>query len=154
MPKDQKCLVPGPEALCAAFVQKYQVRQVKLDYLKNFWNKVSLQLWLQWNCTGITDPRISVPYSGRLQKLPLHTSACNAARWLAVLHMSQDVAEDGVQIQCPYYSLRWASYPVTSAYLDAGVCRSSQLQVKKLLYWSWTFSQDQDLSGTSNINKI
>lgn len=33
--RDQKCLVPGPEVLCAAFVQKHQVRQVRLDYLKN-----------------------------------------------------------------------------------------------------------------------
>lgn len=33
--RDQKCLVPSPEALCAAFLQKYQVKQVKLDYLKN-----------------------------------------------------------------------------------------------------------------------
>jgi len=31
---DQKCLVPGPAALCAAFLQKHQVREA--DYLKNF----------------------------------------------------------------------------------------------------------------------
>lgn len=40
--------------------------------------------------------------------------------------MNQDLAQDGTQIQCPYYSPGWTSYSITPAYLVAGVLVSSQ----------------------------